>query len=356
MANEFLAQAVQENVKKPGYFIDDSGNRYQLADFYYIKDDKPVDKYKNLIENISGQNFYTAQKVTDNTIKIISNMGLRTHHSVSNAFNSFTADNLNYGLALDKFPVFLNDKFHFVDSEKNKLFYQVNPNEVLIKEIIHKTDNLLKLMEQQGFIITKKNYTLDWRIVVGLGTESVYENGLTLHPVYGLPYIPGSGVKGIIRGYVIQICFDGNEALALKTPDFVSIFGDGLDTDENTGNRGKVVFLDAFPTTSPTIKADILNPHFNKFFDTKGKTPPADYFEPVPVSFLSVEKTTFQFSIAVLNNDNQPIQAKFGSKSYDTHFETSAYTMHWLERALTEAGAGAKTSSGYGQFKPNKIN
>lgn len=351
MANEFLAQAVQENVKKPGYFVDDAGNRYQLADFYYIKEDKPVDKYKNLIENISGQNFYTAQKVTDDTIKIISNMGLRTHHSVSNAFNSFIVGNYNYGLALDKFPVFLNDKFHFVDSEQNKLYYNVAQNETLIDAINFKMDILLKSMELQGFKIEKKNYTLDWRIVVGLGTESVYENGITLHPVYGLPYIPSSGVKGIVRSYIIQICFDGDEALALKESDFVSIFGDGLDTDEETGNRGKVIFMDAFPTKTPIIKADIINPHYREFFDSEGKIPPADYFEPAPVSFLSVEKTAFQFSLAVLSDDDKPIQAKFGSKKYDTQYETSSFIMHWLDRTLTEAGAGAKTTSGYGQFK-----
>lgn len=281
-------------------------------------------------------------------------MGLKTHHTVANAWAVFKNGERNYGLALEKFPEFIKDKFQFIISEKNELIYKSNFEPDFLMAIKNRNDLVLQILNNQGYKISTKSYTLDWRIAVGLGTESVYETGLTLHPVYGFPYIPASGLKGVVRSYIIQICFDGKEELALSEPEFVTLFGDGLDTDNDSGNRGKVLFLDAFPTKTPIIKADIINPHYREFFDSEGKIPPADYFEPVPVSFLSVEKTAFQFSIAVLSDDNKPIQAKFGSKKYNTQYETSSFIMHWLERTLTEAGAGAKTTSGYGQFKnPN---
>jgi len=278
-------------------------------------------------------------------------MGLKTHHTVANAWAAFKNGEPNYGLALEKFPEFIKDKFQFIISEKKELIYKSNFEPDFLMAIKNRNDLVLQILNNQGYKISTKSYTLDWRIAVGLGTESVYETGLTLHPVYGFPYIPASGLKGVVRSYIIQICFDGKEELALGEPEFVTLFGDGLDTDNDSGNRGKVLFLDAFPTKTPIIKADIINPHYREFFDSEGKVPPADYFEPVPVSFLSVEKTAFQFSIAVLSDDNMPIKSIFGSKKYDTQYETSSFIMHWLDRTLTEAGAGAKTTSGYGQFK-----
>jgi len=44
--------------------------------------------------------------------------------------------------------------------------------------------------------------SLDWRIVIGLGGESVLETDITLHHLYGIPFIPGSALKGLTRAYV----------------------------------------------------------------------------------------------------------------------------------------------------------
>ena len=37
------------------------------------------------------------------------------------------------------------------------------------------------------------------RLVVGLGSKGTLEMGLTLHPLYGIPIIPGSALKGLAR-------------------------------------------------------------------------------------------------------------------------------------------------------------
>jgi len=48
----------------------------------------------------------------------------------------------------------------------------------------------------------------DWRLIVGLGNESIYETSMTLHHIYGFPYIPGSAIKGVTRNYYINDIYD----------------------------------------------------------------------------------------------------------------------------------------------------
>lgn len=43
------------------------------------------------------------------------------------------------------------------------------------------------------------SYTSVWRLIVGWGTNPTLETGLTLHHLYGFPYIPGTAVKGLLH-------------------------------------------------------------------------------------------------------------------------------------------------------------
>lgn len=43
----------------------------------------------------------------------------------------------------------------------------------------------------------KKPVPVQGRMAVGLGDESVLETSVTLHRTYGVPYIPGSALKGL---------------------------------------------------------------------------------------------------------------------------------------------------------------
>ena len=40
-----------------------------------------------------------------------------------------------------------------------------------------------------------------WRLLVGLSAPSVLNNGITLHPTFGFPYLPASGTKGLLRHF-----------------------------------------------------------------------------------------------------------------------------------------------------------
>ena len=93
---------------------------------------------------------------------------------------------------------------------------------------------------------------IDWRMVVGLGSDHVQETSMTLDHVYGIPYLPGSAVKGVVRSWVIQEYFTDEEE---ATRDFQT--GDSVNLKQKKENffavfgsqkcAGQVQFLDALP-------------------------------------------------------------------------------------------------------------
>ncbi len=49
-------------------------------------------------------------------------------------------------------------------------------------------------------------------MIVGLGNESVYDTSMTLHHMYGIPFIPASAIKGVIRSWIIAEMFGDENA------------------------------------------------------------------------------------------------------------------------------------------------
>ena len=174
--------------------------------------------------------------------------------------------------------------------------------------------------------------TVDWRLIIGLGSEHVQETNMMLHHIYGIPYIPGSAVKGVLRHWWLQENEDFldskgkiDENKALKNSDFLAVFG-------SQEQRGKVQFLDAYPDPEKFhFATDIMNPHYPDYYG--GSKPPTDHQNPVPINFLTVEKTTFRF--AFLSKDRSPLD-KLKNR---------------FQKALELKGVGAKTAVGYGYFR-----
>jgi len=197
---------------------------------------------------------------------------------------------------------------------------------------------------------------VDWRLIVGLGNESVYETSMTLHHIYGIPYIPASAVKGVVRSWIITELFDSIEKQSIQDAGFCDIFGCPKKIKEQESHykedrQGKIWFFDAFPTSAPQIKVDIMNSHYQPYYGATDDTPPADYHPTNPRVFLTVgekdangEPLKFQFIIGIKEKDsNKDIQSgKFeGRKPFDVAHE-------YLNEALTQHGIGAKTAVGYG--------
>lgn len=280
----------------------------------------------------------------------------------------------NFALKFNKCARFEEDefnssksKFGFYQQEVKKKgvlikpFYQIESKPIFENDLIRSIHIQNKHTAKQlcGAKMQTMNFKPDWRMVVGLGTESVYETSMTLHHVYGIPYIPASSIKGVVRSWIINEVYGSEkphfaEGYAIENKEFCDVFGcpkklniknpdrsfksyysqtDG----EKKGTRiGNIIFFDAFPLEIPTIEPDIMNVHYPDYYGKK--QPPTDSQDPIPIFFLTVKDTPFQF---VLGTHNGELLA----------YKIAGRTIsEWLKEALEEHGIGAKTAVGYGQF------
>lgn len=54
-----------------------------------------------------------------------------------------------------------------------------------------------------GAIARSLRATVGHRLLIGTGLPNQLETGLLLHPLYGVPYLPGSAVKGVTQAYLL---------------------------------------------------------------------------------------------------------------------------------------------------------
>lgn len=209
-------------------------------------------------------------------------------------------------------------------------------------------DNRLKkiaLLSDNYFVRIFQGKVLH-QIVHGLGSAHVLETSITIHPVYGVPYIPSSSLKGIVRHYFIQTFFDGDENRLADDAErsekeeklyklYIDIFG-------NQEQRGAINFLDVF-FPSGELKPDIMAVHYRKYYNNAGKEPATDDESPLPVNFyvlVSDEPVEFIFYL----HKEQTLLSNF------SHEQIAEIVGDWLKGALTQMGLGSKTSRGYGRF------
>lgn len=178
--------------------------------------------------------------------------------------------------------------------------------------------------------------TNNWRLAIGIGSASVYETSISLHHIYGVPYIPAQSIKGSLRSFIIEKYFNSNEEKAFKDSAFIEIFG-------SNEQRGKVVFFDAF-TKESKVQVDIMNNHYQKYYN--GKEAPTDTQNPNPINFLTLKGSQFEVMIAV----------KESILLDSTHFKGNMIDIvkDELSESLEIFGIGAKTSVGYGYFDISK--
>ena len=226
---------------------------------------------------------------------------------------------------------------HFLEVKKEGAKYKFNfqnpsqkfkgsSNELIEQLRERQTQQLLQL-SKLGIKLYCVDATVDWRLIVGLGGDHVLETNMTLHHLYGIPYIPGSAVKGVLRHWWLQEDFDNREGKALKDENFLALFG-------GPKQRGKVQFLDAYPDPKVHFAMDIMNPHYPNYY--AGTKPPTDSQNPVPINFLTVEQTTFRFAFLA----KEPRLLNELKKRFKDVLELK--------------GIGAKTAVGYGYFRDFK--
>lgn len=191
------------------------------------------------------------------------------------------------------------------------------------KEII--TKYCIPLLDNASSAISRSNYKLldikaktVSRLLIntasGLG-KNIFEVGINIHPLFSIPYIPSSSIKGSLRSYIYT-----------NYKEKVTIFG-------NQERMGRLIILDSFPIE-----------YKNRLIDGEVTTPiygSEDEFEehkvsPKPIIYPCIARdVTFRFIIAFDSDElKQEIKEYFFS--------------------MLREGIGAKTLLGYGEFD-NKL-
>jgi CRISPR-associated protein Cmr6 len=168
------------------------------------------------------------------------------------------------------------------------------------------------------------------RMVVGLGAESILETSIGLHRIYGVPYIPGSALKGLAAAAAHKNLEDlswrkiGEDGTIGASHQI--LFGD-------QESSGYVTFHDALWIPSGdklSLDLDVMTVHHPEYYQGTN-SPPADWDSPNPVAFLSARG---KYLLAVTGPE-----------------EWVGAAIRILKEALEKDGIGAKTAAGYGRMK-----
>lgn len=166
------------------------------------------------------------------------------------------------------------------------------------------------------------------RVVVGLGAASLVETNIALQRTWGVPYIPGSALKGLASSTAHRsgdVDWQRAESGRPGGKHAQVLFGD-------TTTAGVVTFHDAWwvPTGERKLPLDldVMTVHHADYY-MKGAVP-ADWDSPNPVAFVTSRGTY----LVVLTGPAAWVELAF----------------RWLELGLARDGIGAKTHAGYGRM------
>lgn len=205
----------------------------------------------------------------------------------------------------------------------------------------------------------------------GLGMEHPLENGFAFLTPYGLPYLPGSSVKGVLR----QAARELSPHVDSPGPDFAdpdwqwgeaaleALFGSaGEEAGEEAPHRerGALICRDVYPVlpSEADLRWEIMTPHHASYYQGKNEVSedekirvPHDNEAPVPILFLTLPPgTRFDFRV-------DADRARLRQRTPELLADDPA-TDPWrelvgelFEHAFEWLGFGAKTSVGYGAME-----
>lgn len=275
-----------------------------------------------------------------------------------------------------KFNLFLTFK-----KEREGKVKIISPKIGKINELVtnkHERQEILISKLAMKYKIRRVKATVLWRIIIGLGQEHVSETSMRLDFIKGVPFIPASAIKGVVRQRYIEMLssyftderlsilenilerYDSSDLKAenkylkdkykiskdsfplektlevLKTTNKLIEKGQQIFGTQN--KVGQITFLDAYmPTWKDNYAAeDTITPHFSKYYNEKENQYPTDSSNPLPIDFITIQEADFNFYF--LGRDKELVDFIWDGKD------------GLLADALSKHGIGAKTSVGYGYF------
>jgi CRISPR-associated protein Cmr6 len=188
--------------------------------------------------------------------------------------------------------------------------------------------------------------TVATRLHIGLGAETVHDTQVLLHPVTGMPYLPGSTLKGALRAWlergIKHLKLEPSNAPAVN--ELQECLRALLGHDGTNGPRqaGAASFFDAWwvpgdPKKGPLVR-EVETPHHSKYY-TGGQAQPTAWDNPIPIAQIAVQGS---FLLAINVRDKEVGSA------------WATQLLNYLAQALQDpihGGLGGKArSAGYGRF------
>lgn len=210
------------------------------------------------------------------------------------------------------------------------------------------------LAERQAALAGDDCFTLPARslapFTTGLGIEHPLENGFAFLSPFGLPYLPGSSVKGVLRRAALELgdgeLFEHADRTWTEA-DIGALFGAAGERAGEQRQRGALVFWDVHPVLPERcdLQWEIMTPHQKGYY--QDGEPPHDNGSPIPILFLTLPPgTRFRFHVQC----DRTLLERIAPRLLEGDV-WRAVLRELFEHAFAWIGFGAKTSVGYGEMR-----
>lgn len=181
----------------------------------------------------------------------------------------------------------------------------------------------------------------------GLGNEHPLENGFAFLNPYGLPYLAGSGVKGVLRAAATELAdglWDDTQGWTAAAID--ALFGSANAPDDGAGTRGALIVWDVLPEIAgQALRVDVMTAHHSHYL--QGRDTHHESGQPNPINFLTVPPgSRFDFHVQCDLPFLQRIAPELAGNWKPLVQAALQHAFDWL-------GFGAKTAVGYGAMQPD---
>lgn len=253
--------------------------------------------------------------------------------------------------------------YHYLKERLNALYLGKKIELEYAVEKLEEDNSLLHSIQNLDYIYFSINYP---GLLIGTGTSIEYtgkedkeipnfKNGLCFDHTSGLPYIPGSSLKGALRDFFPEISEKDNQKNTAKTEIINEILGkkytieqlckiteaifSGRRTMEGNEKEDSKVYL-PIHKRDKFIQGDVVLSSKNPILEKDYITPHRDILEnPVPIQILKIAPNT---------------KLKLAFELHDTEIDAITMSKEEKKKLFTEilflTGLGAKTNVGYGHF------